>query len=150
MNAGAFFGAALISIAASLILCWVGIIPVKKMRMKSDIIIENAERNGFVVEGILVKSVFIPGSSNEKQRRHREDKWWSQYQYAISGKEYKYNAYFRNQPTERIKLYYDPRFPNRAITKGQTVVGAKNVAIILIPLLIFILVYWLFNTCVAL
>lgn len=143
MNAGAFFEAALISIAASLILCWVGIIPVKKMRMKSDIIIENAERIGFVVEGILVKSVFIPGSPDEKQRRHREDKWWSQYQYAISGKVYKHNAYFHNQPTERIKLYYDPRFPNRAITKGQTVVGTKNVAIILIPLLIFILAYWM-------
>ena len=110
-------------------------------RTKGEKIIEEAKKSGRVVEAVLVKKIFITGEPNAADRRERESKWWSFYQYEVKGRTYKYNVNFYEEPPEKLTLYYPAGKPKKAIAYGSEVVGAKTTFLILLPVFIWAIIY---------
>ena len=108
---------------------------------KGDIIIEEAEAAGRVVEGTLKWKRYAYGEPNHPDRLMREGTWFFAYQYEINGKQYTYRSNSSEMPPDTMTLYYPKGKPGKAIPRGNFVIGAKPIILILIPTFVWGLIY---------
>lgn len=87
--------------------------------LESDRIIEEAERNGWTAEGRLLNEAFLRREIGNKWGKKRRDHWNAKYEYYVGQQRYLYERVCYDLPPERITLYYDPRRPGRAVSRGD-------------------------------
>ena len=114
-------------------------------KRKGDIIIEEAEKAGRIVEATLKWKRFAHGEYGHPDPRIRSDTWFFAYQYTINGKKYTYRSSSTEMPPDTMLLYYPEGKPHKAIPRGHFVVGAKMITLILLPVLIWAAVYHLLS-----
>ncbi|MBQ7300557.1 MAG: hypothetical protein IJW77_12050 [Clostridia bacterium] len=114
-------------------------------KRKGDIIIEEAEKAGRIVEATLKWKRFSYGEYGHPDPRIRSDTWLFAYQYTINGKKYTYRSSSTEMPPDTMLLYYPEGKPHKAIPRGHFVVGAKMITLILLPVFIWAAVYHLLS-----
>ena len=114
-------------------------------KRKGDIIIEEAEKVGRIVEAKLKWKRFSYGEYGHPDPRIRSDTWLFAYQYTINGKKYTYRSSSTEMPPDTMLLYYPEGKPHKAIPLGHFVVGAKMITLILLPVFIWAAVYHLLS-----
>ena len=110
---------------------------------KGDIIVEEAEKAGRIVEATLKWKRYAHGEYGHPDPRMRSDTWLFAYQYTINGKKYTYRSSSTEMPPDTLTLYYTEGKPGKAIPRGDFVIGAKPIAMVLMPVLIWAAVYQL-------
>ena len=114
-------------------------------KRKGDIIIEEAEKVGRIVEAKLKWKRFSYGEYGHPDPRIRSDTWLFAYQYTINGKKFTYRSSSTEMPPDTMLLYYPEGKPHKAIPRGHFVVGAKMITLILLPVFIWAAVYHLLS-----
>ena len=114
-------------------------------KRKGDIIIEEAEKAGRIVEATLKWKRFAHGEYGHPDPRIRSDTWFFAYQYTINGKKYTYRSSSTEMPPDTMLLYYPEGKPHMAIPRGHFVVGANMITLILLPVFIWAAVYHLLS-----
>ena len=114
-------------------------------KRKGDIIIEEAEKAGRIVEATLKWKRFSYGEYGHPDPRIRSDTWLFAYQYTINGKKYTYRSSSTEMPPDTMLLYYPEGKPHKAIPRGHFIVGAKMITLILLPVFIWAAVYHLLS-----
>ena len=114
-------------------------------KRKGDIIIEEAEKAGRIVEATLKWKRFSYGEYGHPDPRIRSDTWLFAYQYTINGKKYTYRSTSWEMPPDTITLYYPAGKPGKAIPRGNFVIGAKPIILVLLPILVWMFVYHMLN-----
>ena len=87
--------------------------------LKSEQVIQRAERNGYIVEARLMQSRYMHRDTTERWARKRRDHWIARYRYVVNGNSFCYRRVFDLQPPDTLTLYYDPGKPGRAYSKGD-------------------------------
>ena len=109
--------------------------------MKSDQVIEEAERSGRTVEARLAKSRYMCADTTERWARKRRHHWVASYEYVADGKIYSYRRVFDSQPPETLTLYYAEDNPGHAYSRGDREPGgtfALFFAVSIIVMIIFL------------
>ena len=114
-------------------------------KRKGDIIIEEAEKAGRIVEATLKWKRFSYGEYGHPDPRIRSDTWLFAYQYTINGKKYTYRSSSTEMPPDTMLLYYPEGKPHKAIPRGHFIVGAKMITLILLTVFIWAAVYHLLS-----
>ena len=112
---------------------------------KGDIIVEEAEAAGRTVEGYLKWKRYAPGEPNHPDRYKREGTWLFAYRYELNGKKYTYRSTSWEMPPDTITLYYPEGKPGKAIPRGNFVIGAKPIILVLLPVFVWGFVYQMLN-----
>ena len=112
---------------------------------KGDIIVEEADAAGRTVEGHLKWKRYAPGEPNHPDRHKREGTWLFAYRYELNGKKYTYRSTSWEIPPDTITLYYPAGKPGKAIPRGNFVIGAKPIILVLLPILVWMFVYHMLN-----
>lgn len=107
--------------------------------LKSDQVIQRAERNGSIVEARLTKSRYMRGDTTERWARKRRDHWIAWYEYVIDGKNFSYRRVFDLQPPDTLTLYYDPGRPGHAYSRGDREPGGTFAVFFAISMIVMIL-----------
>ncbi len=108
---------------------------------KGDIIIEEAEAAGRIVEATLKWKRYAYGEPNHPDRRLREGTWFFAYQYELNGKQYTYRSSSSEMPPDTMTLYYPKGKPGKALPRGHFIVGTKTIFLTLLPVLVWAIVY---------
>ena len=112
-------------------------------KRKGDIIIEEAEAAGRIVEGTLKWKRYAHGEPNHPDRLKREGTWIFAYQYELNGKQYTYRSSSSDMPPDTLTLYYPNGKPGKALPRGHHIVGAKPIFLTLLPVFVWALLYHL-------
>lgn len=131
---------------AFIVLCAVSIfIVVRKILIvtysgRAGKIYKNAIANGNVVTAKKIKSHIVRIYEGGRRRSNRQD---AIYEYFVDGKSYKkvivYDSIEPLSPAKlSITLYYDKKYPKRAVTKNESIGTDHTVRIIFITLIVTI------------
>jgi len=114
-------------ITAAIVCTKVFVIPRYKRKTKTEKIIENAKRNGYIAEAKYLKHIYKAGSYgiSEKTGNSRIDRdgFYVKYEYEVKGKKYRINAFQEDLYDNKgdippVEVYYDPTNPKRAYLEG--------------------------------
>jgi len=114
-------------------------------KRKGDIIIEEAEKAGRIVEATLKWKRYAPGEYGHPDPLMRSETWLFAYRYTLNGRNYTYRSSSTEMPPDTMLLYYPEGKPHKAIPRGHFIVGAKMIALILLPVFIWAAVYHLLS-----
>lgn len=110
-------------------------------RQKSDIIIEDAKKNGRMAVARLVSQRFMPGDPGHKNPLDRDDRWLGTYAYEVNGKQYTCGASTTESLPETLTVYYPAGQPEKGITVMTTLVGTKPVLAVMTPVILMLIIY---------
>lgn len=113
-----------------------------KVRKKSEIIVEEAKKSGRRVPAVLEQSRHSIGDSTSRKARERKEVWMVTYRYEAAGKSYRFRGKAGSVPPERLELYYPEGHPERAIPEGYEIEGGRYTALMLLPLILWVLFYY--------
>ena len=108
---------------------------------KGDIIIEEAEAAGRIVEGTLKWKRYAMGEPNHPDRLKREGTWLFAYRYDLNGKQYTYRSSSSEMPPDTLTLYYPKGKPGKAIPRGNFIIGSKPIILVLLPVFLWAIIY---------
>ena len=112
-------------------------------KRKGDIVIEEAEAAGRIVEATLKWKRYAHGEPNHPDRLQREGTWLFAYQYELDGKQYTYRSSSSEMPPDTLTLYYPKGKPGKALPRGHFIVGAKPILMTLLPVFVWVVAYHL-------
>ncbi len=112
---------------------------------KGDIIVEEAEKAGRIVEATLKWKRYAPGEYGHPDPLMRSETWLFAYRYTLNGRKFTYRSSSTEMPPDTITLYYPERKPGKAIPRGNFVVGAKPIILVLLPVFVWGFVYQMLN-----
>ena len=108
---------------------------------KGDIIVEEAEKAGRIVEATLKWKRYAHGEYGHPDPLMRSETWLFAYRYTLNGRKFTYRSSSTEMPPDTLTLYYPEGKPGKAIPRGNFVIGAKPIALVLLPVFIWAAVY---------
>lgn len=112
-----------------------------KIRLKSEIIVEEAKKSGRIAQAVLEKSRRSRGDSTSRKARERKEIWMVTYGYEVAGRSYKFRSRLGSVPPDQLELYYPQGHPERAIPEGYRIQGSRYTALMLLPLILWVFFY---------
>ena len=112
---------------------------------KSEKIIADAKKAGRVAQAALVSKSIQWGEHGSPDALQRQNRMVGSYVYTIDGQRYTHTASSADDLPETLTVYYPSGHPEKAISRYTYLVGAKPVGLVMLPVIVWVVVYQILN-----
>lgn len=112
---------------------------------KSEKIIADARKAGRVAQAALVSKSIQWGEYGSQDSLQRQSRMVGSYVYTVHGRQYTHTASSTDDLPETLSVFYPNGHPEKAISQYTYLVGAKPVSLVMLPVIVWGIVYFVLN-----